>query len=134
METSEPQPQTKVNLIPMSDKEFNKIAKESGIKYRNKISLSELKAMLGYCPLRQKQRKVEITDESGSSKVFDSLAKAARESGISNTSAIRYAQENAKAYGSNWVRRRFDGKLFFVREDHLLQKIIKQPVLIIYER
>lgn len=29
------------------------MAKGSGIKYRNKIQLSELKAKLGYCPLRK---------------------------------------------------------------------------------
>ena len=54
----------KMELIPISDKEFRNVAKGSGIKYRNKIPCEDLKAMLGYCPLI-KRRKVEVSGEAG---------------------------------------------------------------------
>ena len=63
-----------MELIPISEKEFRKVVKGCGIKYRNKIPGENLKAMLGYCPII-KHRKVEITDESGFYKVFNSLTK-----------------------------------------------------------
>ena len=51
-------------LIPISEKEFRKVIKSCGIKYRNTISCEDLKAMLGCFPLIRPQRKVEITDET----------------------------------------------------------------------
>ena len=59
-----------MELIPISEKEFRKVVKGCGIKYRNKIPCEDLKAMLDYCPL--------ITDETGFCKVYNSLTKAAK--------------------------------------------------------
>ena len=102
-----------IQLIPISNMEFQKnVAKGSGKKYRNKIPLKELKTMLRYCPLSRTKRKVEIKDENGSCKVYESLAQAARESEITSAAAMRYALNT----GRNCVTRRLDGKLFFLRE------------------
>lgn len=43
----------KVKLSPTSKREFQKVVKGCGIKYRNKIPSIELKAMLGFCPLKE---------------------------------------------------------------------------------
>jgi hypothetical protein len=97
-------------LIPISEKEFRKVAKGCGIKYRNKIPSKELKAMLGYCPL-YKLRKVEIRDETGFCKVFDTTKQGAIESGISSQSVMKYAIDHER----NFVKRRSDKKIFYVR-------------------
>jgi len=67
--------------------------------------------MLGYRPL-DKRRKVEIRDEDGDWQSFDNMRRAAIESGLSNQSIIKYAIDN----GRSPVKRRSDGKIFYVRE------------------
>ena len=100
-----------MELTPISEKEFRKVPKGCGIKYRNKIPSQELKAKLGYCPL-SKNRKVEISDETGFCKVYNSLKKAVEDCGISNSSTIKYALDNDKPS----IKRRLGKKIFFVRE------------------
>lgn len=80
------------NLIPISSKEFRKVAKGCGIRYRNKILSRELKAMLGYCPL-DKRRRVEVSDKTGFCRVYDSIKEAAKDCQISNSSAIKYVMD-----------------------------------------
>ena len=99
-----------IHLKPISEKEFREVAKGCGIKYRNKIPSRELKAMLGYRPLNN--RMVEIRDEEGNREIFDNLRRAAIESGLSNTSVIKYAID----HGTSYVKRRSDKKIFYVRE------------------
>ena len=101
----------KTQLLPISTKDFREIAKGCGIKYRNKIPSKELKEMLGYCPLKNK-RKVEVSDETGFRKEYQSLGEAAKDCGISNSSAIKYALDNQR----NFIKRRSDQKKLFVRE------------------
>ena len=100
----------RIDLKPISEKEFREIAKGCGIKYRNKIPSRELKAMLGYRQLNN--RMVEIRDEEGNCKVYDNIRQAAIESGLSNSSVIKYAIDHGKSY----VKRRSDKKKFYVRE------------------
>ena len=59
--------------------------------------MTELKALLGFCPTRKPKKSVEISDEFGFSKVYESLTQAARDCGISNPSAIKYALDNGKS-------------------------------------
>ena len=99
-----------IHLKPISEKEFREVAKGCGIKYRNKIPSRELKAMLGYRPLNN--RMVEIRDEEGNRAIFDNMQRAAIESGLSNTSVIKYAIDHGRSY----VKRRSDKKKFYVRE------------------
>ena len=80
----------------ISEKEFREVTKGCGIKYRNKIPSKELKAMLGYRPLNN--RMVEIRDEEGNCKIFDNVRRAAIESGLSNTSVIKYAIDHGRSY------------------------------------
>ena len=101
----------KTQLLPISTKDFREIAKGCGIKYRNKIPSKELKETLGYCPLKNK-RKVEVSDETGFRKEYQSLGEAAKDCGISNSSAIKYALDNQR----NFIKRRSDQKKFFLRE------------------
>ena len=86
------------------------MAKGCGIKYRHKIPSRELKAILGYRPLNN--RMVEIRDEEGSREIFDNMRRAAIESGLSNTSVIKYAIDHGRSY----VKRRSEKKKFYVRE------------------
>ena len=99
-----------IHLVPISEKEFREKVKGCGIKYRNKIPSRELKAMLGYRPLNN--RMVEIRDEEGNCKIFDNMRQAAIESGLSNSSVIKYAIDHGRPY----MKRRSDKKKFYVRE------------------
>ena len=80
-----------MELTPIKDSEFQKKLKGCRIKYYSKIQKTELKALLGFCPTRKAKKSVEISDEFGFSKVFESVNHAARDYGISNPSAIMYA-------------------------------------------
>lgn len=62
--------------------------------------------MLGYRPLNN--RMVEIRDEEGNCKIFDNVRRAAIESGLSNTSVIKYAIDHGRSY----VKRRSYKKKF----------------------
>ena len=53
--------------------------------------------MLGYYPLN-KRRRVEVSDESGFCKVYETLDKAVEDCGISNSSAIKYAIDNDRPF------------------------------------
>ena len=86
--------------------------KGCGIKYYSKIPKTELKALLGFCPTRKLKKSVEISDEFGFSKIYESLTQASRDCGISNPSAIKYALDNEKSE----IKRRSDKKIFFIRE------------------
>ena len=86
--------------------------KGCGIKYYSKIQRKELKALLGFCPTIKAKRKIEISDEFGFSKVYESLTQASRDCEISNPSAIKYALDNGKPS----IKRRSDKKIFFIRE------------------
>lgn len=75
------------NLIPIGAKEIREVAKGCGIKYRNKIPSRELKAMLSYRPLH-KRRKVEVSDETGLCKTYDTIMEVVEDCGTSNSSTI----------------------------------------------
>lgn len=62
--------------------------------------------MLGYRPLNN--RMVEIRGEEGNCKIFDNVRRAAIESGLSNTSVIKYAIDHGRSY----VKRRSYKKKF----------------------
>ena len=57
---------------------------------------------------KKKKKSVEISDESGFSKIFERMAQAARDCKISNPSAIKYALDNGKPS----IKRRSDKKYF----------------------
>ena len=100
-----------MELTPINDFDFQTKLKGCGIKYYSKIPRSDLKALLGFCPTRKKKKSVEISDESDS-RIFESVAQAARDCKISNPSAIKYALDNGKPS----IKRRSDKKIFFIRE------------------
>lgn len=79
------------------------------MKYRNKIPARELKAMFGYRPI-EKARRVEVRDENGFFKTFDSMKEAAEGSGLSSAAVIRYVIESKR----NFMKRRSDKKIFFL--------------------
>ena len=83
-----------MELTPINDFEFQKKLKGCGIKYYSKIPRTDLKALLGFCPIKKLKRNIEISDESGFSKIYESVAQASRDCGISNPSAIKYALDN----------------------------------------
>ena len=99
----------KIVLTPISEKEFRKVVKGSGIRYRNKIPSSELKAMLGFKPI-EKKKPVEMR-EDGEFESFESMTEAGREFGITAAS-IKYALD----HGREFIKRRKDGKKLFVRQ------------------
>ena len=67
-----------MELTPIKDSEFQKQLKGCGIKYYCKIQKTELKAPLGFCPTRKPKKSVEISDELGFSKVYESRCKSSR--------------------------------------------------------
>ena len=101
-----------MELTPIKESDFRKQMKGCGIKYYSKIPKTELKALLGFCPTRKPKKSVEISDEFGFSKIYESLTQASRDCGISNPSAIKYALDNGKSE----IKRRSDKKIFFIRE------------------
>ena len=52
--------------------------------------------MLGYRPLNN--RMAEIRDEGGNCKIFYHVRRAAIESGLSNSTVLKYAIDNDKSY------------------------------------
>ena len=102
-----------MELTPSKESEFRKKLKGCGIKYYWKIQRKELKALLGFCPTIKAKRKIEISDEFGFSKVYESLTHAARDCKISNPSAIKYALDNGKPS----IKRRSDNKKYFLFEN-----------------
>ena len=97
-----------MELTPISETEFRKKLKGCGIKYYSKIPKTELKALLGFCPKRNLKRNIEISDDDGFSKIFESMTQASRDCGISNPSALKYALDNGKSE----IKRRSDKKIF----------------------
>ena len=83
-----------------------------GIKYYSKIPKKELKERLGFCSTYKPQRSIEVSDDDGFSQIFRSMTKAARDCGISNPSALKYALDN----GKDTITRRSDKKIFYIRE------------------
>ena len=67
-----------MELTPINDFDFQKNLKGCGIKYYCKIPRTDLKALLGFCS-RKRKKSVEISDESGFLKIFESVAQAARD-------------------------------------------------------
>ena len=101
-----------MELTPISETEFRKKLKGCSLKYYCKIPKTELKARLGFCPIRKLKRNIEISDDFGFSQIFESLTKALRDCGISNPSALKYALDNGKSE----IKRRSDKKIFYIRE------------------
>ena len=97
-----------MELSPISETEFRKKLKGCGIKYYSKIPKTELKARLGFCPIRKLKRNIEISDDFGFS---ESLTQASRDCGISNPAALKYALDNGKS-----KIKRSDKKIFYIRE------------------
>ena len=95
-----------MELTPISETEFRKKLKGCGIKYYSRLPKNELKARLGFCPLKKLKRNIEISDDFGFSKIFESMTQAARDCEISNPSAIKYALDN----GRSTIKRRSDKK------------------------
>ena len=100
-----------MELTPITETEFRKKIKGCGISYYSKMPSMELKA-LGFCPTRKAKRNIEISDEFGFLKVYESVNQAAKELQISNPSAIMYALYHGKPS----IKRRSDKKIFFIRE------------------
>ena len=86
---------------------FKKKLKGCGIKYYCKIQKTELKARLGFCSTRKPKKSVEISDEFGFSKVYESVNQAANDCGISSSTAIKYALD----HGKSSIKRRSDKKI-----------------------
>ena len=101
-----------MTLTPITETEFRKKLKGCGIKYYAEIPKTELKALLGFCPKRKLKRNIEISDDDGFSKIFESMTQASRDCEISNPSAIKYALDNGKPT----ITRRSDKKIFYIRE------------------
>ena len=62
-----------MELTPIKESEFPKRLKGCRIKYYNRGQKTELKARLGFCPTRKPKKTVEMSDEFGFSKVYESL-------------------------------------------------------------
>ena len=101
-----------MELAPISETEFRKKLKGCGIKYYSKIPKTELKARLGFCPMRKLKRNIEISDDDGFSKIFESMTQASRDCGISNPSVLKYALDNEKPT----ITRRSNKIFFYIRE------------------
>ena len=84
-----------MTLIPITENDFRKKVKGCGIKYYNKVPKAELKAFLGYCPTRKPKTPVEISDEFGFSKVYESITEAGVDCGVP-ASTLKYALDNGK--------------------------------------
>ena len=84
-----------MGLIPITEREFRKKLIGSGIKY-SKIPKKELKERLGFCSTHKPQRSIKVSDDDGFSQIFQSMSKAARDCGISNPSALKYALDNGR--------------------------------------
>ena len=85
------------NLIPIRTKEFREVVKGCEIKYRNKIPSREMKAMLGYRSWT-KRRMVEVSDETGFCKAYDTIKEAVIDCGVSSSSAIQYAIDHERPF------------------------------------
>ena len=96
-----------MELTPITEREFRKKLKGSGIKYYSSIPKKELKEWLGFCSVYKPQRRIEISDD-GFSQIFRSMTNAAKECEISNPSALKYALDNKK----ETITRRSDKKNF----------------------
>jgi len=100
------------SLTPISEKEFRKVVRGSGIGYRNKIPSSELKAMLGYRPIERKKR-VEMREDGDIHFTrFESMTEAGKQFGITAAS-IKYALDHEREF----IKRKKDGKKLFVRHE-----------------
>ena len=95
-----------MELTPITETEFRKKLKGCGISYYSRMPSIELKALLGFCPTRKAKQSIEISDEFGFLKVYESVNQAAKELQISNPSAIMYALYNEKPS----IKRRSDKK------------------------
>jgi len=69
-----------------------------------------LKAFLGYCPTRKPKTPVEISDQFGFSKVYESITEAGVDCGVP-ASTLKYALDNGKPS----FKRRSDKKKNFVK-------------------
>ena len=101
-----------MELTPITEMEFRKKLKGCGIKYYSSLPKKELKERLGFCSTHKPQRKVEISDDDGFSKIFRSMTNAAKECEISNASALKYALDNEKKHS----REDLIKKKFYIRE------------------
>ena len=88
-----------MELTPITDFDFLQKLKGCGIKYYSKIPRTQLKALLGFCPTTKTKRKIEIDG----SKIFESVAEAARKCEIS-TSAVKYALDHKKTFNKKKIR------------------------------
>ena len=101
-----------MELTPIKESDFRKKVKGCGFKYYYHIQKTELKALHGYCPTRKPKKSVDISDEFGFSKVYESLNQAAIDCGISNPITIKYALDRGKLS----IKRRSDKKIFLIKE------------------
>ena len=85
-----------MELTPITESEFRNKLKGCGISYYSRMPSIELKALLGFCPTRKAKKSIEISDEFGFSKVYESVNQAAKELQISNPSTIMYALYHGK--------------------------------------
>ena len=97
-----------MELTPITEIDFKKIIKGCGISYYTRLPSIDLKALFGFCPTRKAKRKIEISDESGFSKTYESVNQAAKKIQIPNPSTIMYAIYNKKPS----IKRRSDKKYF----------------------
>ena len=79
-----------MELTPIKESDFRKKLKGCGISYYSKIQNTELKALLGFCPTRKAKKSIEISDEFGFSKTYESVNQAANDCQIPNPSAIMW--------------------------------------------
>ena len=101
-----------MGLTPITEMEFRKKLKGSGIKYYSALPKKELKERLGFCSTHKPQRSIEVSDDDGFSQIFKSMTNAAIECEISNASALKYALDT----GKDTITRRSDKKIFHIRE------------------
>ena len=67
-----------MELTPIKESDFRKKLKGCGISYYSKIPNTELKALLGFCPTRKAKKSIEISDEFGFLKTYESVNQAAK--------------------------------------------------------
>ena len=101
-----------MELTSITEREFRKKLKGSGIKYYSALPKKELKERLGFCSTHKPQRSIEVSDDDGFSQIFRSMTNAAKECEISNASALKYAIDT----GKGTITRRSDKKIFYIRE------------------
>ena len=84
------------DLKPNSHEQFNEFIKGRGFKERNDYKLKDLKAKFGFKPMYDR-RMLVISSEDMEPKMFDSLKRAFKATGVSY-GASRYAKNKGRGF------------------------------------